>query len=342
MADDAASASADAGRVPLRLPQRAAPPAGRAAPTRSNAQLDHLCALRFQPRRARLPARPALHQARLRRLPAHLPLPARASSRRAPTATALRDRRARAAGARDGVRDLRAGHRQRAVLPPLRPRRRAGRRPRAAGARRSSGCAPSRAEPARAHPFEFFDFGVRRRFAGDWQRGGRAHPAARACPQFFKGTSNVLLARDLDLVPIGTMAHEYLQTFQAFGVRLRDFQQRRARGLGAGVPRRPRHRAHRRRRHGRLPAPTSTSTSPSCSTACATTRAIRSRGARRRWRTTRELRIDAHTKRLVFSDALDLDDARSRCTATSPTARSWASASAPTSPTTSASSRSTS
>ena len=43
-------------------------------------------------------------------------------------------------------------------------------------------------------------------------------------PQYFKGTSNVLLARDLGLVPIGTMAHEYLQTFQALGVRLRDFQ----------------------------------------------------------------------------------------------------------------------
>ena len=34
----------------------------------------------------------------------------------------------------------------------------------------------------------------------------------------------MLLARDLDLVPIGTMAHEYLQTYQALGVRLRDFQ----------------------------------------------------------------------------------------------------------------------
>jgi nicotinate phosphoribosyltransferase len=34
----------------------------------------------------------------------------------------------------------------------------------------------------------------------------------------------VLLARDLGLVPIGTMGHEYLQTFQALGVRLRDFQ----------------------------------------------------------------------------------------------------------------------
>ena len=78
-------------------------------------------------------------------------------------------------------------------------------------------------EPLRRHPFEFFDFGVRRRFAGRWQREVVATLRAEV-PQFFKGTSNVLLARDLDLVPIGTMAHEYLQTFQATGVRLRDFQ----------------------------------------------------------------------------------------------------------------------
>jgi nicotinate phosphoribosyltransferase len=43
-------------------------------------------------------------------------------------------------------------------------------------------------------------------------------------PDLFKGTSNVRLARDLRLVPIGTMAHEYLQTYQALGVRLRDHQ----------------------------------------------------------------------------------------------------------------------
>ena len=46
----------------------------------------------------------------------------------------------------------------------------------------------------------------------------------REVPQFFKGASDVLFARDLGLVPIGTMAHEYLQTFQTLGVRLRDFQ----------------------------------------------------------------------------------------------------------------------
>lgn len=78
-------------------------------------------------------------------------------------------------------------------------------------------------EPARRHPFEFFDFGVRRRFSGDWHREVVA-TLAREVPGYFKGTSNVLLARDLGLVPIGTMAHEFLQTYQALGVRLRDFQ----------------------------------------------------------------------------------------------------------------------
>jgi len=78
-------------------------------------------------------------------------------------------------------------------------------------------------EPHRAHPFEFFDFGVRRRFSGDWQREVVA-TFKREVPEYFKGASNVLYARDLGLVPIGTMAHEYLQTFQTLGVRLRDFQ----------------------------------------------------------------------------------------------------------------------
>lgn len=78
-------------------------------------------------------------------------------------------------------------------------------------------------EPPRRHPFEFFDFGVRRRYSGAWQREVVA-TLKREVPQFFKGTSNVLLAKELGLVPIGTMAHEYLQMYQALGVRLRDFQ----------------------------------------------------------------------------------------------------------------------
>ena len=78
-------------------------------------------------------------------------------------------------------------------------------------------------EPSARHPFEFFDFGVRRRFSRDWQRE-MVGTLKREVPMYFKGTSNVLLAKELELVPIGTMAHEYLQTYQALGVRLRDFQ----------------------------------------------------------------------------------------------------------------------
>ncbi|WP_288254751.1 nicotinate phosphoribosyltransferase [uncultured Hydrogenophaga sp.] len=78
-------------------------------------------------------------------------------------------------------------------------------------------------EPARRHPFELSDFGVRRRYSGAWQREVVAR-LRDGVPQFFKGTSNVLLAKELGLPPIGTMAHEYLQTYQTLGVRLRDFQ----------------------------------------------------------------------------------------------------------------------
>lgn len=78
-------------------------------------------------------------------------------------------------------------------------------------------------EPKLASSFSFFDFGVRRRFSGDWQ-DEVVSTLARELPQFFKGTSNVHLARKYNLVPIGTMAHEYMQAFQSFGVRLRDFQ----------------------------------------------------------------------------------------------------------------------
>jgi nicotinate phosphoribosyltransferase len=73
------------------------------------------------------------------------------------------------------------------------------------------------------HTFEFSDFGLRRRFSGAWQDEVVGTLAARV-PQHFKGTSNVHLARKYGILPIGTMAHEYLQTFQASGVQLRRFQ----------------------------------------------------------------------------------------------------------------------
>ncbi len=73
------------------------------------------------------------------------------------------------------------------------------------------------------HPFEFFDFGLRRRFSAAWHDEVVA-TLAREVPEYFKGTSNVELARRYELVPIGTMAHEYLQTFQAVGIQLRQSQ----------------------------------------------------------------------------------------------------------------------
>jgi nicotinate phosphoribosyltransferase len=81
-----------------------------------------------------------------------------------------------------------------------------------------------RDEPAHAHAFEFSDFGTRRRFCAAWQREV-VTTLRDALRGVFKATSNVLLARDLGLVPIGTMAHEYLQTYQGLAsVRLRDSQ----------------------------------------------------------------------------------------------------------------------
>jgi nicotinate phosphoribosyltransferase len=72
-------------------------------------------------------------------------------------------------------------------------------------------------------PFIFFDFGLRRRYSGAWHREV-VSTFARELPDCFKGTSDVLLAKDIGLTPVGTMAHEYMQAFQAFGIRLRDFQ----------------------------------------------------------------------------------------------------------------------
>jgi nicotinate phosphoribosyltransferase len=71
--------------------------------------------------------------------------------------------------------------------------------------------------------FTFIDFGLRRRYSGAWHEEV-VRTLASELPAHFPGTSNVYLAKKFNLVPIGTMAHEYLQAFQAFGFRLRDFQ----------------------------------------------------------------------------------------------------------------------
>ncbi len=72
-------------------------------------------------------------------------------------------------------------------------------------------------------PFLVSDFGTRRRYSFAWQKHV-VEEFNKAAPDIFRGTSNVLLAKDLGITPIGTMAHEFLQAFQALDVRLRDFQ----------------------------------------------------------------------------------------------------------------------
>ena len=72
-------------------------------------------------------------------------------------------------------------------------------------------------------PFAVSDFGTRRRYTFAWQKH-MLEVLHHASPAIFRGTSNVYLAKELGLVPIGTMAHEFMQSFQSQNVRLRDFQ----------------------------------------------------------------------------------------------------------------------
>ena len=67
------------------------------------------------------------------------------------------------------------------------------------------------------------DFGTRRRFSLAWQ-DEIIGTLKREVPQYFAGTSNVLLAMKHGVTPLGTMAHEYMQACQALGPRLRDAQ----------------------------------------------------------------------------------------------------------------------
>ncbi|MFP2769631.1 nicotinate phosphoribosyltransferase [Oceanisphaera sp. KMM 10153] len=71
--------------------------------------------------------------------------------------------------------------------------------------------------------FRFSDFGTRRRYSRVWQQEVVAE-LARQLPVQFAGTSNLDLARRLGLKPVGTLAHEFMQAFQALGPRLIDSQ----------------------------------------------------------------------------------------------------------------------
>ncbi|MES2510782.1 MAG: nicotinate phosphoribosyltransferase [Pseudomonadota bacterium] len=71
------------------------------------------------------------------------------------------------------------------------------------------------------------DYGTRRRFGKDWHEEVLRTLSSRlgtGPTGQFAGTSNVLFAMKLGLLPLGTMAHEYLQACQGLGPRLRDSQ----------------------------------------------------------------------------------------------------------------------
>ncbi|MNF39771.1 Nicotinate phosphoribosyltransferase 2 [compost metagenome] len=71
--------------------------------------------------------------------------------------------------------------------------------------------------------FQLADFGTRRRFSYRVQEEV-VHILKRDFPGRLVGTSNVHLAREYDIKPIGTMAHEWLMAHQQLGPRLIDSQ----------------------------------------------------------------------------------------------------------------------
>jgi len=67
------------------------------------------------------------------------------------------------------------------------------------------------------------DYGTRRRFSRTWQDEVLL-TLKEQLRENMAGTSNVMYAQRHNLIPLGTMAHEYLQACQALGPRLRDSQ----------------------------------------------------------------------------------------------------------------------
>ncbi|HLS21510.1 MAG TPA: nicotinate phosphoribosyltransferase [Paenalcaligenes sp.] len=71
--------------------------------------------------------------------------------------------------------------------------------------------------------FRVAEYGTRRRFSRKWHDEVVA-TMKEQMGVHFAGTSNVGLAKKHGVLPLGTMAHEYLQACQALGPRLRDSQ----------------------------------------------------------------------------------------------------------------------
>jgi len=71
--------------------------------------------------------------------------------------------------------------------------------------------------------FRVAEYGTRRRFSKKWHDEVVATMKEQTGVH-FAGTSNVGLAKKHNVLPLGTMAHEYVQACQALGPRLRDSQ----------------------------------------------------------------------------------------------------------------------
>ena len=71
--------------------------------------------------------------------------------------------------------------------------------------------------------FRVAEYGTRRRFSHAWHEEVILTMKAQM-GEHFAGTSNVWFAMKHGVLPLGTMAHEYLQACQALGPRLRDSQ----------------------------------------------------------------------------------------------------------------------
>ena len=65
------------------------------------------------------------------------------------------------------------------------------------------------------HPFRLMEFGTRRAFSEDWQDTVVRRLSEELPPALLAGTSNVFLAMKYNLVPQGTMAHEWVMAHQA-------------------------------------------------------------------------------------------------------------------------------
>jgi len=73
--------------------------------------------------------------------------------------------------------------------------------------------ATSRMQTGYAPRFKFADFGTRRRFGKEWHKAVVGQ-CKHEIPDNFIGTSNVALAKEYNLKPIGTMSHQWIMAGQ--------------------------------------------------------------------------------------------------------------------------------